>query len=181
MSSFQVAIPELRPGFGRDVVQAELLIPPAAFPHEGSWSAFKLAKAQYLVPHDRATASRWTADGSGVVEYVVKHESVLSARDFFDAHDPRRDFVNDHGSSMYTGDWVPHKGAGNPDASKYLCGETARSEDRGFSLCTQWVWWARYGQYTVYLDVGGLVPIEERDVTNLIDAMSSHIDLRLAR
>lgn len=56
-----------------------------------------------------------------------------------------------------------------------FCGNIGRSDDDSLKDCTIWGYWARYGQYVIYLEVYGM-KLARDDFLSLVGKLDEHLE-----
>jgi hypothetical protein len=119
----------------------------------------------------------WNADGNSIREEVRAARNADDAADAFDRYDPRKKSLELSDRREVTVS-ASHATAGSPDASQIHCG-SALDRRQDTRDCEFWVWWARYGQYTIYLDVTPQgesdTAVEKRDFLRIVDIAAGYI------
>lgn len=97
----------------------------------------------------------WFADGGvSFHQEVWQVESPFRAWWKFRSEDPRPQFKRGAGSALVH-DVDPPRGL-HADSYNYFCGNIGHSTTDEFEDCQVWGYWARYGQYLIYLELAGV-------------------------
>ncbi|GAA2218145.1 hypothetical protein GCM10010429_49800 [Micromonospora olivasterospora] len=115
----------------------------------------------------------WYADGG-----LSFHQEVWALEDPLDAwwkfrsENPESRFAREGGGDLLV-DVDPLK-ALHADSYRYFCGNVGHSKRKDFEDCQVWGYWARYGQYLIYLELSG-----KREPKSSMDDIVQYFDARM--
>ncbi|MFI2652642.1 hypothetical protein [Micromonospora fulviviridis] len=117
----------------------------------------------------------WYADnGLSFHQEVWKLESPVRAWWKFRSEDPKPKFEREVGKGLVRDVESTHKL--RADSHQYFCGNAGKSVEPEFEDCQLWGYWARYGQYLIYLELAGV-----REPKSSMDSIVQFFDDRIQR
>ena len=165
----------------------DLLFPESGF--AGAGMKFSQMKVDLPAQHLPDLGGYWVGvsvkqwHGQFIGQFISAREEVRPAADADQAADAFRDYdprslslALSRREELVT-EWEPYRAAGRPDQSEVHCG-LALDAEQETRRCEHWIWWARYGQYTVRLqiDAGNEdVPLPKSTFMSIVDQVADHI------
>jgi len=177
-----------RVGMRRQVSPGRLLYPQATLDAAGFRDATVQIQAQRAPFGHNIFYKRWGKAGSqGYVleQQAQAHSDPASASRFFRADDPRKaSLIDNSGAQDVVG---PAQTIDTPgaDNAQIYCANLMDPKVEA-SSCTSWVWWARYGQYTVKISVSTAWPVVVLEIPRgefdrIVDLFARNVSELLAR
>lgn len=116
----------------------------------------------------------WRADGGlSFHQEVWQMKGPMRAWWRFRSENPRSRFERD-GNSALVADVDPSNDL-HADSYMFFCGNVGHSKTPELEDCQLWGYWARYGQYLVYLELAG-----DREPKSAMDEIVEFFDARIA-
>jgi hypothetical protein len=159
-----------RPPVSRDL----LFLPPAGLPvlDTHAWRPFPDGSGQTVL------GLEWASEkGSLVHEEVHVLANPVSAYYFFLWDNPKRPYVRELGR-LVQDTAVPKQN--RADTAAVYCANKGRSTMSALGGCSIWGYWARYGQYVIYVESFDLI-MDAGTFRRIVDAYDVAIDARLRK